>query len=279
MLTDEQLKLFKKYCQQGGRLLIYGEFGTSCKDGTARVHPESVFGFTADLSDFHAIPAGKFSWQNACIELPELNESRTLSNLAGEAEIIAQGEDRSIYGVSAMNGNLIWLAGGVRSRHPEAQHYAFVLSRWRDGQTVKCTAPAYAADYIYNVPGAVLQALMPQQPLLSINSCNYQISHSYLPESGQYRIQLVNVEGLLAKPPQEISHGDIFQNFVPDAVKNSSELRIQFRCGNLPEKLQKVYAWSPELANEVDLEACRQNNALEIVIPPDTFAGFLEIEF
>ena len=279
MLTDEQLELFKKYCQQGGKLLIYGEFGRVRPDGSRREHPEKIFGFSADLSDFKAVDAGEFIWNNQVVNLPPVTESRVLSNLEGEAEVVAQSQTGELLGVSAMNGNLLWLAGGVRSRHPEAQHYAFVLSRWCDGQTVKATAPAYAADYLYDVPGAILQTLQPQAAVLSINSNDYQLGHWYLPQEKRYRLYLVNTAGLLVKPPAEISHGDIFKNFVKGAAKNAAVLKLKFNCSDLPEISTKVKAFSPEFSGAIELAANQQKDFLEITIPENTFAGYLEIEF
>ena len=279
MLTDEQLELFKKYCQHGGKLLIYGEFGRVRSDGSQRKHPEKTFGFSADLSDFKAVDAGEFIWNDQVVNLPPVVESRVLSNLDGEAKVIAQSRDGEILGVSAMNGNLLWLAGGVRSRHPEAQHYAFVLSRWCNGQTVKATAPAYAADYLYDVPGAILQTLQPQAAVLSINSQDYQLAHWYLPQEKRYRLYLVNTAGLLVKPPAEISHGDIFKNFVKGAEKNTAVLKLKFNCSDLPEISTKVKAFSPEFSGAIELAANQQKDFLEITIPENTFAGFLEIEF
>ena len=280
MLSDAQLELLRQYCQQGGRLLIFGDFGIWRPNGSRREHPESIFGFTADLSELQPVPAGTFCWNGQEVALPPVNESRQIDSFSGDAEIIAQGEDNRIYGVSAMNGNLIWLAGGVRHRGVEDTHYAFTISRWSDnGQTAKATAPDYAAGYIHDVPGAILKALMPRPTPLTLNSEEYLITHFTRPDSGKTRFYLVNVSGLLARPPEQISHGDIFRHFTPGAPRNASELVLTFHSDEARTFPTEVTASSPELPDAVHLKTRQNGNALEIIIPPDTFAGFLEIEF
>ena len=159
MLSDNQLGVLKEYCAKGGKLLVSGPFGIYDVDGSLRKHPEERFGFTSDLNGIEPTQEGVFCWNGQELSLPAVEESYFLSNIKGKAETAAQTVDGKVLGVSAMNGNFIWLAGGVHTRGVEASHYAFVISRWVNGQPGEATAPARAADYIYDIPGGILDML------------------------------------------------------------------------------------------------------------------------
>ena len=87
MLSDGQLELLKKYCQQGGRLLVCGTFGIYRPDGSRREHPEKVFGIEAKLSDFLPTTPGKFTWKNKTVELSPQEESRIFELEADDGTI------------------------------------------------------------------------------------------------------------------------------------------------------------------------------------------------
>ena len=154
-----------------------------------------------------------------------------------------------------------------------------MAASFRSWSSAKATAPDYAAGYIHDVPGAILKALMPRPTPLTLNSEEYLITHFTRPDSGKTRFYLVNVSGLLARPPEQISHGDIFRHFTPGAPRNESELVLTFHSDEARTFPTEVTASSPELPDAVHLKTRQNGNALEIIIPPDTFAGFLEIEF
>ena len=278
MLSDEKLNLFAEYCRRGGKLLLWGDFGIFNPDGSKRVHPEKVFGFTADITELHKVPAGSFKWLDDVAEMPETEESRTIVNLAGEAEIIARGTDDSIYGVSAMHGNLIWLAGGIRSRHPEAEHYAFSINRWGADPYKKEVAPYFAADYQKNVPGRIMAMLLNNDQVISCSSEDYMLTAFRDEETNCCNLHMVNVAGVLARPPEMISHGDIFVNFLKDSPKNQTAMELKFKLpegGGVPKKVQ---AFSPEFSGSKELSYRQTGNKLCITIPRGCFAGYLHIK-
>lgn len=277
MLSDEKLKLFAEYCRRGGKLLLWGDFGIFNPDGSKRMHPEKFFGFTADITELHKVPAGSFNWLDSVAEMPETEESRTIVNLAGEAEIIARGSDGSIYGVSALNGNLIWLAGGIRSRHPEAEHYAYSINRWSNPNK-KETAPYYAADYLKSVPGKILQMLLNNEQVISCSSKDYLLT-AFGNEIGNfYNLHLVNVKGVLAEPPSQISHGDIFENFQKNSPRNCEELTVDFKLPCKKSTVIGAEGFSPEFNGSKNLFWQHTGNTLHIKIPAGCFAGYLHIK-
>ena len=276
MLSDRQLDILKKYCDNGGRVLVSGLFGIYNTDGTLRDNPEKIFGFTAELNGIEPTGEGVLVWHDTKIKLPAVEESYFLSNITGDAQIIAETRDGKVLGISAMNGNFIWLAGGVRIRSVEASHYAYCISRWVNGQTVSAEAPAYAAGYIKAVPGRILELFADRVNQVSVAGGEYLTKLAYSKESGDMRIYLVNVENLLAEPPAKISHGDIFANFAENAAAGKKELFVSClleNCGGIEE----VYAVSPEFAGEKDLHFSVEQDTLNISVEPGTFAGYLEI--
>ena len=279
MLSDEQLTALKDYCCNGGKLLISGAFGIYNINGELRPHPEKVFDFKATLHEFAPVAEGVLQLDGKTIPLPEVAESRFLSNVEGPVKIIAESHDKTILGISAMNGNLIWLAGGVRTRGVDAAHYAFVISRWVNGQTVKAQAPAYAADYLYDVPGAVLEALAGTENRVKLSGKGYLVTYSELSNSSLRRIYLVNTADTLAKPPAEISHGDIFENFTEQPRGRCEKLEVVLSAGKQELQTSSVMAYSPEFTGGKSLQFSIRGDTLTVVIEPGTFAGYLEIEF
>ena len=90
------------------------------------------------------------------------------------------------------------------------------------------------------------------------------------------RITLVNTANLLAKPPEKISHSDIFSSFTEKAPAIGEALEITYRgknCGNV----ERVIANSPEFSGNKDLHFNSSGDTLKITVEPGTFAGFLEI--
>ena len=276
MLSDQQLDILKKYCENGGRVLVSGPFGIYNTEGALRSNPEKAFGFTAELNGIVATQAGVLSWNNSQIELPAVEESYFLSNINGDVEIIAETADGKVLGVSAMNGNFIWLAGGVHIRGVEASHYAYCISRWVNGQTVSAEAPAYAAGYIKAVPGRILDLFADKCCQVSVSDGDYLTKLAYDRKSGNMRIYLVNVENTLAEPPAKISHGDIFANFSENAEAGKKALHLNCQLENAVD-IECVKAVSPEFAGEKTLPFALENNNLEITVEPGTFAGYLEV--
>ena len=278
MLTDEALERFAEYCRRGGKLLIHGEFGIFNPDCTRREHPEKVFNFQADINGLHQVPAGTFQWQGETLTMPEVEESCTLSNVVGDVKVVARGSDGSIYAVSAMNGNLVWFAGGIRSRHPEAEHYAFSINRWGADPYKKEVAPYFAADYQKNVPGRIMVMLLNNDQVISCSSGDYMLTAFRDEETNCCNLHMVNVAGVLARPPEMISHSDIFVNFLKDSPKNQTAMELKFKLpegGGVPKKIQ---AFSPEFTGGKELSYQRHGNKLYITIPAGCFAGYLHIK-
>ena len=277
MLSDQQLELLKEYCRNGGRVLVSGPFGIYNTDGSLREHPEEIFGFTADLSKIVPTKEGVFCWDDRQISLPEVAESYVLSNVKGAAETIAAAGDGKVLGVSAMDGRFIWLAGGVHTRGVEASHYAFVISRWVNGQPARAEAPARAADYIYSVPGSILAMLADQTWSVKVSESGFWASSLTALDGSEMRITLVNVSNTLAKPPEKISHSDIFSNFTEKSIPLAETLKVSM-TGKTVWNVEKATAFSPEFSGGKDLQFSISDNDLEITVEPGTFAGYLEIQ-
>lgn len=177
-----------------------------------------------------------------------------------------------------MNGNLIWLAGGIRSRHPEAEHYAFSIDRWSADPYKKEVAPYFAAEYQKNVPGRIMAMLLNNDQVISCSSEDYMLTAFRDEETNCCNLHMVNVAGVLARPPEMISHRDIFVNFLKDSPKNQTAMELKFKLpegGGVPKKVQ---AFSPEFTGEKELSYQRHGNKLYITIPAGCFAGYLHIK-
>lgn len=280
MLSDEQLERMKRYCQSGGRLLIFGAFGIFHPDGSLREHPERTFGFSAELSDFTEVGPGTFTWNGQTVALPAVKESRVLSDVRSDAslQVVAQSKEGDVFGVAALDGHLIWLAGGVRSRHPEAEHYNFGINRYSEPDK-KAVAPDYAADELKAVPGAILKTLLGHRPTITCSNSDYQLSVLASRDNRSVTVFMVNVAGTLAKPPEKISHKDLFQNFLPQAAPNRASFSVTLQLPDHMDVPREVTACSPEFDGEKLLAVQSVGRTLNIVIPPETFAGYLELQF
>lgn len=277
MLSDQQLELLKEYCEQGGKLLIAGPFGIYNSDGSLRGNPEKIFGFSVSLKGMVPVEEGVFNWRSKRIALAPVAESYYLSDVEGDCQTVAQTADGKTLGVAGMKGNLIWLAGGVRSRGVDAAHYAFCISRWVDGQSVSAEAPAYAAGYIYDVPGAILSALADDEQQFELSSCDYLLE--YLQKGNVRRFYLVNVAETLACPPEKISHGDIFRRFTEDALPDNPDLTLTWRVSDQESMPVQIKAYSPEFSGSKVLPfEFDGKNIVKIKIPAGIFSGYLEIE-
>lgn len=278
MFSDAILKKLKKYCDAGGRLLLFGAFGMYKEDGSIRKNPGKIFGIESRISDFIPVSAGVFTWNGKTIKLPAVKESRTFLDVKGkDVQVIAKGNDGEIFGISAMNGNVIWLAGGIRSRNPEASHYGATVSRWRNSPDTRVTAPPYAADYLYKIPGAILGTLLPAPQTIHCSHKDYLISFFMNKDHDRGEIHLVNVSGTLYKPPAEVSHLDTLSNFIPRAekIKNDLQLTIYLPDGFHPS--DKIAGYSPELKKTLNIPYSLAGRKLKLTIPSGTFAGYLKI--
>ena len=275
MLSDEQLELLKEYCQRGGRLFVCGTFGIYRPDGSKREHPENIFGITASLSEFRPTHQGKFSWRGQTVKLEPQEESRTFEKICGQAEVIAQTEDNSIAGISAMNGNFVWLSGGIGGRKPGDHFYDMRISRWLEVPEKVC-AQKNSRESLYHISGAILELLMDRKPHITCSNRDY-LATVYLSSDYQYgEVHLVNTAGILPESSELTSHDDIFSNFIPGAEKNKENITLSLR---IPYEIREGRAYSPEFDSTPELEFLQKEDCASTVIPADTFAGYLKIKF
>lgn len=279
MLSDNDLQTLYNYCQQGGRLLICGAFGIFNTDGTRREHPEKIFRFTADLSSLCPTGEGEFTFNDRKVKLDAVKESSFLSNLAGDYQVIARDKDNKVLGISAMNGNLIWLAGGVMSRSPEAEQYPPNLNRWagKDNPAL-AQAQHYAADYLARVPGKILEAILPQKKVLHCSNPDYRATIYASADRNKYVVHLVNTGNTLARKGESYSHSDQFANFMPNAPRNAEvvELIINLPGGSI--NAETVQAFTPESAAPLTLKTQIRGGSLVVAIPQNSFSGYLMIK-
>ena len=276
MLSDELLGLMKQYCQAGGKLFIFGKFGIYRPDGSLREHPEKIFNFTFDLQDLAPAEAGKFIYQNQTVELEAVKENLAMANLSGDYKIAAQGNDGTIYGVSAMGDKVLFLTGGVTARRPLAVHYGVLISRWVGDQNREHPAPDYAADYLQKIPGSILAAFLDTTPQLKVNASDY-LATAYKSESKEYHLHLVNTENILQKPPAMVSHAFKFVNFAENAPACNRAFTVEFKLPAENFVPKQITACSPEFESEKVLEYTQQDDLLVISIPEKLFAGYLNI--
>ena len=175
-----------------------------------------------------------------------------------------------------MNGKMIWLAGGVRSRNLEATHYGKMIPRWGNQNTQE-EAPLYAADYLESVPGVILELLLPQPRIIQCSGKDHMAAFFMDREHRKGEIHLVNVAGTLYKPPAKVSHADPLPNFLPGAPKYNRDLLVKLHLphGFLPA--EKIEGCSPELKKKLFLSATLSGQVLKIRIPAGTFAGYLKL--
>jgi hypothetical protein len=275
MLDDELLAKMKQYAENGGKLFIFGKFGAYRTDGTLREHPEAIFNFRADLNELAVGKEGVFNWKNHSIQLPAVPECHSLSNISGCAEVVAQALDGTIYGVSAMNGNVLWLAGGIKARQPEAMHYGLIVSKWGSDPDMELAAPAYVADYLRATPGNVLRTYLAETPQIACDSGKYLATCYQDTSDGKYYLHLVNTDNILARPPETVGHNYRFENFTENASCNGEDLLVTFRVPDDMTTIESVNAFSPEFNGEKILKCSAEGNVLKITIPAGTFAGYL----
>lgn len=277
MLSDDLLNKIKLYCEQGGRLLLFGAFGMFKPDGTIRKQPGKIFGIEAELGEFIPVSRGQFNWNGKTVKLPPVAESRTFTKVNGrDVQIVAEGENGEIFGISAMNGNLIWLAGGVRSRNPESAHYGKMIPRWGNQNTQE-EAPPYAADYLAQVPGAILELLLPRPKLIQCSGKDHMATFFMDREHRKGEIHIVNVAGTLYKPPAKVSHADPLPNFLPDAPKYNRDLQITLHLPQGFRPSTNIEGRSPELKKKLHFASTLSGPVLKIRIPAGTFAGYLKL--
>ncbi|MBE6395338.1 MAG: hypothetical protein E7044_15015 [Lentisphaerae bacterium] len=274
MLSDEHLELLKKYCQQGGRLFVCGTFGIYRPDGSRREHPEKVFGIKAQLSDFVPTPQSKFTWKNQTVELSPQEESRIFEKICGETEIVAETNDGKTIGISAMNGNFVWLAGGIGGRKPEDHFYDLRISRWLEVPG-RANAQKNPEESLHNISGAILELLTERKPHIACSSRDYLATIFLSSDRKSGEIHLVNTSKVLPESGESVSHDDLFTNFMPDAAKNRQDIAVTL-C--IPHKITGAKAFSPEFDNVPDLKFSQNGDTVSISIPAETFAGYLKIK-
>ena len=276
MLADEELELMKRYCEAGGKLLIFGKFGIYRPDGSLREHPEKIFNFTFDLQDLAPGEAGKFSWRGKTVELEPVRENLAMADVAGDCRIVARGNDGSIYGVSAMNDRVLYLAGGVTARRPSAVHYGVNVSRWSSDPDREVPAPDYAADYLQRVPGKILEAFLDTAPRIKVNAPDY-LASAFQSGAGEYALHLVHTENILQRPPAMVSHGFKFKNFAENAPGNAESFTVDFKLPDDAPAAVCARGFSPEFEGGRALDCRRNGDILRIMVPAGCFAGYLHI--
>ena len=267
----------KQYCDHGGRLLLFGAFGMFKPDGSIRKQPGKIFGIEAELSNFIPVSAGQFQWNGKTVKLPSVTESRTFTKIKGpDVRIIAKGKKGEILGISAMNGKLIWMAGGVRSRN--FMQFGNSIRRTAKPPKDREEAPPYAADYLEQVPGAVLEALIPHPRTIQCSGKDHLAAFFMDSTHTKGEIHLVNVAGTLYKPPAKVSHADPLTNFLPGAPKYNRDLHLTLHLPTEFRPSAKVTGYSPELKKELPLTAELSGPVMKIRIPAGTFAGYLKLK-
>jgi hypothetical protein len=277
MLDDELLERMKQYAENGGKLLIFGKFGVYDNDCTERLHPEKIFNFTADLKELHPVKSAFWNWQGDTLELPAVDESYSLCNPAGDCRIVMQSSDGEILGVSAMNGNLLWLAGGIKARRPSAMHYGLVISKWGSNPDMELPAPDYAAGYLKAVPGRVLRSFIGSEPQISCNSEKYLAACYRDTTDSKYYLHIVNTDKILARPPETVGHNYCFENFLKDAPANPEALEIKFRLPESLTKINSVMAYSTEFDGGKAVDFAIKGRIMQITVSGGTFAGYLHL--
>ena len=272
MLGDEHLALLRRYCENGGRLLIFGPFGTRRMDGSPRRAPEKIFGLSAEIAPVDSLPEGVFSYGGRRVVLPPVEESFRFENVTGDFTIAARCGDDTV-GLSALGGRVVWLAGGIFCRRPECHCYDQRISRWTDNPA-KMTFPVGASDYLRQIPGEILRLLLGKRPYVLCGSGDHLVS-AYL-GNGRRRgeIHLVNISGVLPRKGETFGHGDLFANFMPGAERNKESLKIDLA---VPENIIGAQAYSPEFPGAVSVPFREEDGRVTLTVPAGTFAGYLKI--
>ena len=274
MLSDEQLALLRQYCDHGGRLLIAGPFGTRNTDGSLREHPERIFGLDTELSEAVPLGSGQFVYQLKAVYLSPVEEGFYFKRIGGASQILAQCGGDKITGISGLDGNLIWLAGGFGGRKPEDHFYDLRISRWLENPG-SAQAQKNPQDILFSTSGAILQLLLEKEPHIVCPNRDY-LASIYLDREKKYgEIHLVNVAGVLPKSQETVSHEDKFVNFLPGAEKSNKEISVSV-C--IPQKISAAKAYSPEFSDCKELKVSRKDDITTIVIPPKIFSGYIKIK-
>ena len=275
MLSNKQLALLKEYCSLGGRLLIAGPFGIYDENGTSRNHPEHIFDIEVELSELKSLPAGEFNFNGQTIALKEVDESYSFEKVSNNVSIIAKCNDNTITGISALDGRLIYLAGGIRCRKAENHHYDSRISRWLENPP-KVKANINTIDYLYEVPGAILQALLPNKQILTTS--NQDFLASVFTNKDDTQIHLVNIKGVMPKSFEEISHEDLFINFTSNAIPENEEIELKLTLPDNKKNFIKALAYSPEYKEAKEIILMPENDSFTLKVPAGTFSGYVKIE-
>ena len=272
MLSDDELRLLKRYCEEGGHLLIFGPFGIRNPDGSRRAAPEKIFGLEAEIVSADALPEGVFSCGGRSVVLPSVEESFRFGSVTGDFETVASCGEAAV-GISAFNGRVVWLAGGIRCRRPEHHYYDQRISRWTE-HPGKMTFGIDAEDYLRRVPGAILRLLLGKKPRVQCGDGDHLVS-AYSAAGRGIGIHLVNVSGVLPRKGEEFSHGDLFVNFLPGAEKNKDSVKIELAVS---EKIGGAQAFSPEFSGAVSVPFRCEDGGVTLTVPAGTFSGYLNIQ-
>ena len=275
MLTNEQLLKLKKYCLLGGRLLIAGLFGIYDEDGSLRKHPENIFDIEVDVAPLQAISKGEFNFNGTKIPLEEVEESFSFSSIPKNVSIVAKSHNDIITGISAMDGKLIWLVGGVRCRKGENHHYDLRISRWLENPP-QIKAQASAIDYLYQVPGAILTALLPNKAI--IKSSTKDVLATTYTNSQCTQLHLVNIQNVIPNSFEIISHEDKFSNFLPNALAIDEDIILELTLPNRKLSNFTALGYSPEFNGAKAIPIIENNNTLKLKVPKGTFAGYITIK-
>ena len=273
MLEDDELALLKRYCEKGGRLLIFGPFGTRKTDGSPRRTPEAIFGLEAEIVPVASLPEGVFSFGGRSVALPPVEESFRFKKVTGGFATVARSGDMTT-GISALDGRVVWLAGGIRCRRPEYHCYDQRISRWTE-HPGRMTFGIGAEEYLRQVPGAILLILLGKRPHVLCGSGDYLVSAYSGRDCRRGEIHLVNISGVLPRKGEEFSHEDPFVNFLPGAEKNKGSVKIELA---VPEKVTGAQAYSPEFSGAVSIPFRCEDGAVILTVPAETFAGYLKIQ-
>ena len=271
MMADEELARLRAYVQDGGKLVILGEFAAFEPDGSVRSSAKA-----AELLGLAARPvAGEYRGRarvsaGSASELPAVRALMRFDR--GEAACTA--DDGSVIGIREKlgAGEVYWFALDMA----ESEFQETIWSPRRQAHPPRVPAQPSLVPTQRSGTGALLRAVCPA-PKMSVEcEKDLVIGSCFAVESG-LALHLINLSNTLPAGPEEIGHEDVIEDFAPGAEK-LCELRIRVKREPGAAAVRSATLFTPERPEGVALAFTDQGGELLCSVPAGTFSGYALIE-
>ena len=263
MVNDDELKKFKEYALQGGKLIIYGDFATMDALGRGRCANDVLkfLGVDATAEDFDCISDMTVNYGGKCAKLTDM---KALLAFRG-ADAIAELSGKTV-GIRAKvgEGEIIW----VSAKPEKSEFQPTIWSNRRIKNPLPVEATPWLYDHQLSHSGALLSLLVGERKVEIKCEQGELLQGAYKTPAG-IAINIANVEGTIPRDASLVAHQDKITNYC-EGAKRLPAMEISVKCG----KIKRAYLQTPEYAGEVQLEFTCTGGETKINVPANTFAAY-----